>query len=382
MARPATGTIVEKRYEQRRQPNRPVSRRWLWVISWLNLAAVLGVWGLLWGVADDYWIGTALLYLPRFPFALPAAVLIPLAFKRDRRAILLNLVAVAIVIGPVMGLRLNVAGAMLAVPEKSVTAVSCNVQFFRPDFASVTKEVFSFHPDVIAFQDAKESHPLLEPFFRGWNVVHEGEFLIASKHPLKLVAQCETQVYERLTAIMCEVADPAGPFRVVSLHHMSPREGLSSIRPGDILAEAGDRPVDQELILRGEEAAAVRDFIEQNRGELPLLVMGDFNFPVESQLYQSNWGDMTNTFDAGGLGYGYTILCTTRSLWPSGWPWCRIDHIVASPEWDVQRAWAGSSNGSDHRCMAAVLNRLPGFKVSPSADAKKSPGATEKAKPN
>ena len=107
---------------------------------------------------------------------------------------------------------------------------------------------------------------------------------------------------------MCEVADPAGPFRVVSLHHMSPREGLSSIRPGDILAEAGDRPVDQELILRGEEAAAVRDFIEQNRGELPLLVMGDFNFPVESQLYQSNWGDMTNTFDAGGLGYGYTIL--------------------------------------------------------------------------
>jgi endonuclease/exonuclease/phosphatase family metal-dependent hydrolase len=334
----------------------PLARRLGW-LSWLNLAAVLAVWGLQSGLSDDYWISTAMLYIPRSPYLLPSLILLPFAWRWNRDAAIVNGIAMVLVVGPIMGLRVNPAGWLVKPPADAITVVSCNVQFYKPDFQSAAQEIFSYRPDVVAFQDSSGEHALLEGYLRDWNVYREGEFLVASRFPLKHIATCDTKVYDRISAVMCEVtpAAPARPFRVVSLHHMSPREGLSSIRPRDLIAAAGERTIEQELAIRQAEASGVRDFVETHRGEFPLIVMGDFNLPVESNIYKSNWGDLSNSFDEAGIGYGYTILCTTRSLWPAGFPWCRVDQIVASPEWFVQRAWSGSSNGSDHRCVGAVL---------------------------
>lgn len=333
-------------------------RPWVRWATALNLVAVLSIWGVLWIWGDDFWIGTAMLYAPRSPYAIPAVLLAAFSWRGDRRVLGANLLSAGIVLGPVMGLRCNLADAVIAPPATAMTVVSCNVQFYKPNFPAVAKEILSYHPDVVALQDADENETLVKPFFKDWNIYHEGEFLIASRHPLKKIALCVTEVYGRETALICEVSAPAGKFRIASLHHMSPREGLASIRPGDVLKESGERPVEQEVMLRAAEAMEVRAFIEKHREDLPLLVVGDFNFPIESQMYQENYGDLTNAFDAAGLGYGYTILCTTRTLWPTGCPWCRIDHILAGPEWKIHRGWAGTSNGSDHRCMAASVELL------------------------
>ena len=91
---------------------------------------------------------------------------------------------------------------------------------------------------------------------------------------------------------------------------------------------------------------------------MPLLVLGDFNMPVTSSLFQQHWKDLGSAFDAAGWGYGYTAPCGTKgNYWPHNLPWLRIDHILLSRHWDATACWIGSSDASDHRWIAARVGR-------------------------
>ena len=88
---------------------------------------------------------------------------------------------------------------------------------------------------------------------------------------------------------------------------------------------------------------------------LPELLIGDFNMPISSSLYQKSWGEMANAFDVAGSGFGFTSPCDQFLFWPDYVPWLRIDHILASSHWQVLRCQVGAGNGSDHRFIAATL---------------------------
>jgi endonuclease/exonuclease/phosphatase (EEP) superfamily protein YafD len=83
------------------------------------------------------------------------------------------------------------------------------------------------------------------------------------------------------------------------------------------------------------------------QGQLPLLVAGDFNLPVESRIYRESWGGFINAFSRSGRGFGFTRF--------NGWIRVRIDHVLAGPGWRVDRAWVGPDVGSDHRPVVADL---------------------------
>src|SRR5690606_26602976 len=100
------------------------------------------------------------------------------------------------------------------------------------------------------------------------------------------------------------------------------------------------------------------EFLDTVDPDMPLLVVGDFNMPVTSSLFQQHWGDLTSAFDAAGWGYGYTAPCHTNgNHWPRNVPWLRIDHILLSAHWDPTDCWIGTSAASDHRCIAARIAR-------------------------
>ena len=73
-------------------------------MSWFNLAALGVLCWLLFVVSESWWVSTVLTYAPRAPFVAPTLGLLVAALFWHRRSLWVNVVSLAVVLGPVMGL--------------------------------------------------------------------------------------------------------------------------------------------------------------------------------------------------------------------------------------------------------------------------------------
>src|SRR5690242_15892353 len=76
-------------------------------MCWVYLLLVLVVWLLLRTVGERWWVVTMVLFAPRWAFAVPAAVLAPVAALRRRRCVWPAFAAGAIALFPIAGLRVG-----------------------------------------------------------------------------------------------------------------------------------------------------------------------------------------------------------------------------------------------------------------------------------
>jgi endonuclease/exonuclease/phosphatase family metal-dependent hydrolase len=330
-------------------------------LSWINLAAVVVIAGWLTCVGERSWIGTVITYLPRSPYLLPSLVLLPAALFWHRSAIAPNLLAAAIVLGLLMTLRgyERVTSPLPAEQAGDLRIITCNVQDFEPDFAQVLREIEELQPDIVAFQEAFDRHPLLATCFTGWHVQRVDEHLVASRYPLRFVDALYLAPTDRMTVARFEIDTPQGKVLFCSVHQTTPRYGLVELRPWSVLGGEAVRQVEAETRQRDEEAELTRARVDEGYPELPRIIVGDFNMPADSTLFRRHWGDLRDAFVRAGLGYGYTSPCHTRRIWPRGFPWLQVDHVLVSAEWEVVRCSIGQNDGSDHRLMTARL-RLRG----------------------
>lgn len=331
--------------------------RWVKRLSWVNLIVVVSVTVLVKCLSEEWWVTTPAVYLPRSVFLIPSVSLLVFAGARSWRAVGINFVAVAVVAGPLMNFRYPFGGEVAAVvnKERSLRIVSCNVQRFRPDFASVLEEISRMNPHVIALQDADGNSRLLRHYLQEWHVASEGEFLVASMYPVRFVDKCRPQAFLHTTVARFEIETPAGKVLLYDLHQMTPRRVLTALRPDSIITESGRDDLEEFLSRWADEAHETREFVESTRDQMPALIVGDFNMPSDSSLYRMNWNELSNAFDSVGTGYGYTFPCQRQFRWPAGFPWMRIDHVLTTEHWRIRSCWVGSSNGSDHRPIAAVV---------------------------
>ena len=308
-------------------------------------------------VSEHWWLTTALVYLPRTPYSVLPLLLLPMAILYSRQAVIANAAALVLALGPIMGLAVPLPSWGGRHEANHLRIVSCNVHGYQPSFEGVLSEISSGVPDVVVFQEAVAEDRLLDKAFpdSDWHRWHVDEYFVASRRRIRHIATFKSEPCQRVAAVMFEIADTR-PYRLLNIHQTSPRGGLTSLRPANVVDGSGGEIVDRSVDLRKQESAALREFVEEHRGEMPLLIVGDFNMPSDSSLYRSAWGDYQNAFDSGGFGYGYTASCGKNRFWPNGTPWCRVDHILASSEWHIQKCWIGSGNGSDHRLIAAILD--------------------------
>ncbi len=322
------------------------------------LVLVVGLLWLLRSVSEAWWLGTALTYLPGSLFVFPALLLAGWAFSVCRKFVWVNLVSVLLVLGPLMNFQISPANLFTTSaggPELKV--VSCNVQEFEPDFMTVLSEISVVNPDIVLLQEAKHPDELLGRYFEDWHVVHYDEFWIGSRYPLKLVGVCDSSIYQRTTAVAVEVDDPNGKYHLVNVHLMTARFGLRGMHPRALLSGEGIAELEEEQYFRHAEARETRIFVSQLEPAMPVVIAGDFNTPDFSSLFDGYWGDFGNAFDEVGFGYGYTAPNARLSFWPAHTPWVRIDHILASSEWQFISSKTGRKNGSDHRLISATLQR-------------------------
>jgi len=131
---------------------------------------------------------------------------------------------------------------------------------------------------------------------------------------------------------------------VLNVHLETPRKGIENFQ----LSKLNLDPLYNNARNRYIEANIVKDWVNKKS---PLIILGDFNMPIESGIYRDFFSDYNNAFNEAGVGVGYTKYTKLIGV--------RIDHILVDDSFDVINAWVGENVGSDHRAVFADLK----FKV-------------------
>jgi endonuclease/exonuclease/phosphatase (EEP) superfamily protein YafD len=323
--------------------------------AWGYLAAAVIVAALMWGFGDTTVVGTVLLFMGRWVFLLPLAVLVPAALLYARWLLVPLALGAVVVLGPVMGLR---TGWRRLLPQPAGTAV--RVVSFNADGGEFVAQMIptllaDWKPQVVAFQECGEMLAtvvgLVPTWMPGWYQFVGKDLCLLSRYPIReanvmdrsqldRVKQSEEKEFGGAGYVVRFVLEtPRGRIRVGNLHLETPRKGLEGLMERDL------RRLDMNTEIREIESNLARAWVSEGTG--PLLVLGDFNTPVESRIFQRHWGDLADAFSTAGTGFGMTKY--------NGWIRARIDHVLTSPEWHVDRVRLGPDLHSDHRAVIVDL---------------------------
>lgn len=330
----------------------------------LERSTVWGVWGYLvlmfmawvglWKLGDAWGPMTILLFGPRWVLLLPIVGL-ALAVLRSRPRLLLPLFVAGMVVGgPVMGFSLGwrswFDGTKSGTPVRIATynvAGGTNLDTSLPWMIEETRA------DIIAFQECGSA---LVSAVRAlpdiaWFTSTQDQLCLVSRYPIVETRQLDRENFRVAggSGIVIEYTVDLGDRQLflTNLHLETPREGLAPVREGNV--SEGFSRLHSKSLIRDIESRQARRWVSE--GDDAIVVVGDFNLPVESVIYRRHWGDMRNAFSYGGFGFGFTRY--------AGWIRARIDHILVGEGWQVVRAFVGPDFGSDHRPMIADLVLTP-----------------------
>jgi endonuclease/exonuclease/phosphatase (EEP) superfamily protein YafD len=325
-----------------------IGRTIIWA-TWGYALLILAALVLIRWVGEAWWGVAVLLFVPRWLFLGPVALLaIASGLVRRpspwvRQWAMQGAIALVIA-GPLMGFMVPLARLVEPrVEGDRIRVLTYNVAQDSIDGKRLVEMIERERIDLICFQERMlDKH--VEAFFasRGWHRSRSravasrfpilddlepppGEFLSEDRHPAVL-----TRV--RLRA-------PSGTeFVLASAHLPTIRKGFERLFAGKVWG------LEIHLAWWRHEMERVIDAFSSLRGT-PIIVGGDFNMPAEDSTMAALGSSFRSAFDEAGWGYGYTR--------PARYPWCRIDHLLASPEWGITRCWVGPDFGSDHLPLLA-----------------------------
>ena len=316
-------------------------------LAWAYLTAALLVAALLWGLGDRTILGTVLLFMGRWVFLLPLLVFVPLVAWL-RAGMLLPLAAGALVLlGPVMGFRTGWRRLLPAPAGEHVRVVTFNVggDLLSPRMLPLVLD--RWRAQIVGLQECGEALSTVVPRMPGWHSHVTRDLCFLSRYPIREAAVMDRSALDRVKqsepdepggagyVVRFVLDGPAGPIRAANLHLETPRKGLEGLMSRDL------RRMRNNTEIRGIEAKLAREWVTTGSG--PLLVLGDFNTPVESAFFRDNWGDLADAFSVAGFGFGITKH--------NGWIGARIDHVLTSDEWHVDRAIVDEQRISDHSAL-------------------------------
>jgi vancomycin resistance protein VanJ len=314
---------------------------------------VLAIWLLMDLRGDRWWPATLVLFGPRWLLSLPLLILVPLAAWRERRQLILLLVAAALLFGPVLGFCMSFPPMVSG--QSSIKVLTCNIGGSGYDSEKLRRVIQESGVDIMALQECpRDTAEKVRP--RGWMVIQEKSLVVASRYPITLGkifhAAHHPHKWPRLSLLQCLVKAPEGELAFCSIHLPSPRYGLSSLLDRHVILNLSRvRVLNEEQELRSKASREIESLVQTE--SLPVIVAGDFNMPMESLMYHRDWADYSNAFSTAGFGYGWTEKATIRGFEYG----IRIDHILARGALAANKCWVGPDVGSDHLPLIAEMYR-------------------------
>lgn len=314
-------------------------------LVWLYVVSIALFWASLRFGGDRWWWATVLLFGPRWLAAVPLAALGPAALCVRRRLLWPLAGATGIVCFAVLGFCVPWRTWLLFADERpTLRVLTLNIDLSGADLSELSRLITEARPDVVAFQECGANHVPMILTTPEWQVVHKGKLLLASRRPLeeeRAVVDDGRLGYWGTIAVRCRIQTAVGPTEVVNVHLETAREGLEAVH----WERWGGRATMRAEIERRAKISALASELAEDSGRT--LVLGDFNMPVDSAIYRRDWSRYQNAFSRAGWGLGGSKM--TR------WFRIRIDHVLASGDWEIVRAWLGPQIGSDHRPLIADL---------------------------
>jgi vancomycin resistance protein VanJ len=308
------------------------------------LLAVAGIWLALRLTGDRWWFGTLLMLVPRWPYALPLAVLWPWALVTRRVGLWVVLAtATAVVLVPILGFRPALPGSESE--RGDLRLLTCNIHRQHVDAEGFATYIASVEPDVIALQGWSSINEDIMFGEGEWHTHREGELFVASRFPIESVTPINLDDGSGLpggelgVAAIVELQTALGPIHLINVHLASPHASLLT------LTSDKGRKLADNIERRWRESGLVRSAADRLHG--PLLLAGDFNTTDDSPIFREHWSDFVDAFDARGSGFGYTYVNDHTQI--------RIDHILVDSSWETRRCWLGPNVGSPHRPLLADL---------------------------
>ena len=305
---------------------------------------------LVFGAGEAFWPVTLFLFGPRWVIALPLPVLAGLSAFLDRRLAVALTVVCLVLLVPLLGF--NVPWARMATWGQRTNAPTIRVLTWNvggsvePGPGPVAWVLDQAQPDIAVLQECSEAR-LDQPgdWFR--NRAHHSCLL--SRFAIVEVAERDPKDMWTLSGsgaiVRYGLETPLGRVELTNVHLETPREGLEAVLGS---GSRGIAEMQAKYAQRELEARVARRWVEEGTGGLR-VVAGDFNTPVESNLFRTYWGEFSDCHEAAGWGFGHTKR--TRRIG------ARIDHVLAGAGLECIDTKVGPWVGGDHAPLIATLRR-------------------------
>ena len=287
------------------------------------------------------------MYLPQWFWGIPAIAVLPLIATVDPRKAYLPIGALLLVAVSMMGFRWGAQKETAGIPIRVMTY---NIEQFGRQHASwIVSEISNADPDILCMQDVGSSAARRLASLH-WNVVKDGEYIIATRFPITSYSIGDLSFDSRRAMYLRAAVEVQGAsVTVVNAHFLTSRRALSAFTsihrwPEGVARMRAD--LDNRLI----QARRLADDLRGVTG--PLIITGDFNVPATSLVFRTLAGiGLHDVFNASGRGYGYTFGHAS----PLRHSFVRIDHILVNDDVKPITVKAGGTHASDHRPVIADL---------------------------
>jgi endonuclease/exonuclease/phosphatase family metal-dependent hydrolase len=311
-------------------------------------------------VGERWWVTLTALYLPRIGFALPLPfVLVAAHYWAGRKFLALQAFSVLLLVIPLMGFSPGLGRFLPRAGGPTLRVMSFNVKFWGARPSAVAARARGFDADIVLLQDASRGKAAeLPAAFEGWNVRQDGEFVLATRFPVRDVHVPPSLVYPEGTGgahyVHYTLETPLGLVDVFNVHPTSPRRGLEEVRgnglreeivSGRLFEGRARGPAEWNAFRRRRQVAGVA--ARANASTNAVIIAGDTNLPGLSWILGEHLANYRDAFSQAGVGFGYTF--------PSGRPWMRIDRILTNERLRAVEFRVGDATLSDHLSVFAVL---------------------------
>lgn len=165
---------------------------------------------------------------------------------------------------------------------------------------------------------------------------------ILSKYPFKQIKKLDRKLFGGWGsfAVFYSVETEAGAVSLANVHFETPRSVLMGL-----IHRTFDFQLANSIESNRKFQAELVSLWSENKSHT--LIVGDFNMPVDENIYQDNFSKLNNAIDA----KGFAFNDTKHTFWHG----IRIDHVLYSDDFQLLDVEVVNSLSGDHR---PVLTRL------------------------
>lgn len=333
-------------------PGRKRGLPWGVLLAGLYLAAVLAVVVVTMRWGDDWWLATVSLFAPRWVWATPLVLLVPLcALLRGRLVSLAVLAASGLLLLYFNDFHLGLKGAKADKGAPVLRLMTYNIGGGHITAEALADLLVAEAVDAAAFPECGdlEREKLAA---KGYQVRFDSGICLATRLPIKKVDVRDPKDFWDINGSGAinrfELEQSGRMFSLEIVHLETVREGLSEAIEFRFWKDEwkGPEVLADNIKERGDESRAATEWARRG-ASMPSVVMGDFNMPVDSAIYRTYWSSLHNALTDCAPGRKMTKF--TR------WFGIRIDHVLFDDGFRCKKAWTSKSLGGDHRPVIAEL---------------------------